>query len=123
MSIISPRMIGLAEAQRNRKVLHPNPTFSIHSVPYDRYQKIKVFQMKDNTPSINSRIGMSQNTALIAEPCETINNRMKIRTSSGFRNNEYSVHSHNGLSPFSFTNDRLRFTADLAQKPYINKIY
>ena len=123
MSVINQRLIGLPESQRNRDVLHPNPTFGIHNIPYDRYQDKKVFQMKDNTPSINRRIGMSQNTSLIAEPCETLNERLNYRQQGGFRNNEYSVEAHNGLSRLSFTNDRLGFTSDLKQTPYINKIY
>ncbi len=123
MATINNRVIGLAENERNRKVLHPNPTFGIHNVPYDRYQNKKIFQMEDNTPSINRRIGMSQNTALIAQPCETVNSRMDIRTGSGFRVNHYEVRAGNGLDPRFFTEDRLRFTADLKQKPLINKIY
>ena len=123
MATISNRIIGLAENQRNRKVLHPNPTFGIHNIPYDRYQNKKIFQMEDNTPSINKRIGMSQNTALIARPCESINDRMKIRTDSGFRVNHYEVRAGTGLNKRFFTPDRLEFTADLKQKALINKIY
>jgi len=123
MTTISNRIIGLAENQRNRKVLHPNPTFGIHNIPYDRYQNKKIFQMENNTPSINKRIGMSQNTALIARPCESINDRMKIRTDSGFRVNHYEVRSGTGLNKRFFTPDRLEFTADLKQKALINKIY
>jgi len=123
MTTISNRIIGLAENQRNRKVLHPNPTFGIHNIPYDRYQNKKIFQMEDNTPSINKRIGMSQNTALIARPCESINDRMKIRTDSGFRVNHFEVRANNALSKMSFTPDRLYFSANLKQDPLINKIY
>ncbi len=123
MTTISNRIIGLAENQRNRKVLHPNPTFGIHNIPYDRYQNKKIFQMEDNTPSINKRIGMSQNTALIARPCESINERMKIRTESGFRVNHYEIRPGTGLNKRFFTPDRLEFTADLKQKALINKIY
>ena len=123
MTTISNRIIGLAENQRNRKVLHPNPNFGIHNIPYDRYENKKIFQMEDNTPSINKRIGMSQNTALIARPCESINDRMKIRTESGFRVNHYEVRGGTGLNKRFFTPDRLEFTADLKQKALINKIY
>tara|TARA_R110002050_G_C8896723_1_gene509810 strand:+ start:69 stop:440 length:372 start_codon:yes stop_codon:yes gene_type:complete len=123
MTTITPRLIGLPERERNREVLHPNPTFGIHNIPYDRYQNNKIFKMEENTPSINSRIGMSQNTSLIAYPCETINERMKIRTSSGFRNNNYTVKANNGLSVGSFTPDRLYFSSDLKQLPQIKKIY
>ena len=79
--------------------------------------------MEDNTPSINHRIGMSQNQQLIARPCESVNDRMKIRTSSGFRTPHYEVRAGNGLNPRFFTDDRLHFTADLKQKPLINSIY
>ena len=121
--MIANRVIGIPENQRNRKVLHPNPTFGITFPEYDRYQNNKIFQMKDNTPSINSRIGMSQNQQLVARPCEPISDRMKIRTGSGFRKPQYSVKAGNGLSPMFFTDNRLHFTADLKQKPLINKIY
>ena len=121
--MINNRVIGLAENERNRKVLHLNPTFSIHNIPYDRYQNKNIFQMQDNTPSINRRIGMSQNTALIARPCESVNERMPIRTGSGFRINHYEVEPGNGLNPRFFTPDRLHFTSNLQQKPLINKIY
>ncbi len=121
--MINNRIIGLAENERNRKALHPNPTFGIAFTEYDRYKNNKIFQMKDNTPSINHRIGMSQNQQLIARPCESVNDRMKIRTSSGFRTPHYKVRAGNGLSKQFFTPDRLNFTANLKQTPLINKIY
>ena len=123
MATINNRVIGLAENQINRKVLHPNPNFGIHTISYNRYQNKKIFQMEDNTPSINRRIGMSQNQQLIARPCEDINDRMAIRTGSGFRVNHYEVEPGNGLNARFFTPDRLHFTSDLKQKPLINKIY
>lgn len=123
MTTISQRIIGLPEADRNRDVLHINPTFGIHNVHYDRYQNKKIFQMEDNTPSINRRIGMSQNTSLIAQPCDSLNERLNFKQQGGFRRNLYSVKAHNGLSKASYTNDRLGFTSDLKQTPYINKIY
>jgi len=79
MATINNRVIGLAENQRNRDVLHINPQFGIHNIPYDRYQNKKIFQLEDNTPSINRRIGMSQNTALIAQPCESVNERLNVK--------------------------------------------
>ena len=121
--MINNRVIGLAENERNRKVLHPNPQFGIHNIPYDRYKNNKIFQIKENTPSINRRIGMSQNQQLVARPCEDINDRMKIRIGSGFRVNHYEVEAGNGLNPRFFTPDRLHFTSNLQQKPLINKIY
>ena len=121
--MINNRIIGLAESERNRRALHPNPTFGIQFVEYDRYKNKDIFQMKDNTPSINSRIGMSQNQQLIARPCESVNDRMAIRTGSGFRRPQYEVRAANGLSKQFFTPDRLHFTADLKQKPLINSIY
>mgnify|MGYP003127760156 CR=1 FL=1 len=123
MATINNRVIGIPENQRNKKALHPNPTFGINFPEYKRYQNNKIFQLKDNTPSINSRIGMSQNQQLVARPCEPISDRMKIRVSSGFRTPHYEVRAGNGLSPRFFTSDRLNFTADLKQKPLINKIY
>ena len=123
MATINKRVIGLAENERNRKVLHLNPTFGIHNIPYDRYKNKSIFQMQDNSPSINRRIGMSQNTALVARPCESVNDRLSIRTGSGFRVNHYEVEAGTGLNPRFFTADRLHFTADLKQKPLINKIY
>ena len=121
--MIANRVIGIPENQRNRKALHINPTFGITFPEYKRYQNNKIFQMKDNTPSINRRIGMSQNQELVSRPCEPISDRMKIRVSSGFRTPHYEVRAGNGLSKQFFTNDRLQFTADLKQKPLINKIY
>ena len=124
MTTISSRMIGLPEQDRNRKILHPNPTFSINHIKYDRYQNKKIFQITpENTPSINARIGMSQNTHLIAHPCESINDRLKIRTASGFRVNHFEVRSKTGLNKVIFTPDRLLFSANLKQTPLINKIY
>jgi hypothetical protein len=123
MSVINQRIIGLPENKRNRDVLHINPTFGIHNIPYDRYQNNKIFQMKDNTPSINSRIGMSQNTSLIAHPCESLNERLNDRQQGGFRNNHYEVKPATGLNNRFFTNDRLFFTHDFKQEPQINKIY
>ena len=123
MTTITQRIIGLAEKQRNVDVLHPNPSFGIHNIPYDRYKNNKIFDTKDNTPSINSRIGMSTNSNLIAKPCETINERMKIRTSSGFRTNNFEVKANTGLSSSSFTPDRLYLSSNLKQTPQINKIY
>lgn len=123
MATINQRIIGLPENQRNRDVLHPNPTFGIHNIPYDRYQSKKIFQMADNTPSINSRIGMSQNTALIARPCESVNERLNDRQQGGFRNNHYVVKSATGLNNRFFTDDRLYFSHDFKQEPLINKIY
>ena len=122
-TIINNRVIGLAENQRNRDVLHPNPQFGIHNIPYDRYQNKKIFQLEDNTPSINRRIGMSQNTALIAQPCESLNERLNNRQQGGFKKSHYEVRAGNGLSSMFFSEDRLRFTADLKQSPQINKIY
>ena len=101
MTTINSRIIGLPETDRNKKVLHLNPEFSIHNIPYDRYQNKKIFQLPENTPSINRRIGMSQNTALIASPCESVNERLNNRQQGGFRFNNFMIHSHNGLSPFS----------------------
>ena len=121
--MIANRVIGIPQNQINRSVLHPNPKFGITFPEYKRYQNNKIFQMKDNTPSINSRIGMSQDQQLVARPCESVSDRMKIRTGSGFRKPHYSVKAGNGLSKQFFTNDRLQFTADLKQKPLINKIY
>ena len=123
MATINNRVIGIPENQRNRKALHINPTFGITFPEYKRYQNNKIFQLKDNTPSINSRIGMSQNQQLVARPCESVSDRMAIRTGSGFRTPQYSVKAGNGLSPMFFTDNRLQFTADLKQKPLINKIY
>jgi len=124
MTTISSRMIGLPEQERNRKILHPQPTFGIHHIKYDRYKNKKIFQITpENTPSINSRIGMSQNTNLIARPCESINDRLKIRTASGFRVNNFEVRAKTGLNKASFTLDRLYFSANLKQTPLINKIY
>ncbi len=123
MSVINQRIRGLTESQRNRDVLHPNPTFGIHSIPYDRYENNKIFQMKDNTPSINRRIGMNQNTALIAHPCESLNERLNDRQQGGFRRNHYEVKPGTGLNNRFFTNDRLFFTHDFKQEPQINKIY
>ena len=124
MTTISSRMIGLPEQDRNRKILHPNPTFSINHIKYDRYQNKKIFQITpENTPSINARIGMSQNTHLIAHPCESINDRLKIRTASGFRVNHFEVRAKTGLNKTSFTPDRLYFSANLKPTPLINKIY
>ncbi len=121
--MINNRIIGIPEAQRNRKALHLNPPFGIVFTEYDRYKNNKIFQMKDNTPSINHRIGMSQNQQLIARPCEDINNRMAIRTGSGFRTPHYEVRAGNGLSKQFFTPDRLNFTATLKQTTLINKLY
>jgi len=123
MTTITQRVIGLAENERNKKVLHPNPSFGIHNIPYDRYKNNKIFKKEENTPSINSRIGMSQNQALIAKPCETLNERMKIRTSSGFRTNNFEVKANTGLSKGSFTPDRLYLSSNMKQQPQINKIY
>ena len=123
MSVINQRIIGLPENKRNRDVLHINPPFGIHNIPYDRYQNNKIFQMKDNTPSINSRIGMSQNTSLIAHPCESLNESLNDRQQGGFRNNHYEVKPATGLNNRFFTNDRLFFTHDFKQEPQINKIY
>lgn len=123
MSVINQRIIGLPESKRNRDVLHLNPTFGIHNIPYDRYENNKIFQMKENTPSINRRIGMSQNTALIAHPCESLNERLNNRQQGGFRNNHYEVKPATGLNNRFFTNDRLFFTHDFKQEPQINKIY
>ena len=123
MSVINQRIIGLPESKRNRDVLHPNPTFGIHNIPYDRYENNKIFQMADNTPSINRRIGMSQDTALIAHPCESLNERLNNRQQGGFRNNHYEVKPATGLNNRFFTNDRLFFTHDFKQEPLINKIY
>jgi len=123
MTTISQRIIGLPEADRNRKALHINPTFGINNIKYDRYQNKKNFQMENNTPSINSRIGMSQNTHLIARPCESINERLNNRQQGGFRLNNFEVKANNGLSKTSFTPDRLYFSANLKQDPLINKIY
>lgn len=123
MSVINQRIIGLTESQRNRDVLHINPTFGIHNIPYDRYENNKIFQMKDNTPSINRRIGMNQNTALIAHPCESLNERLNDRQQGGFRRNHYEVKLGTGLNNRFFTNDRLFFTHDFKQEPQINKIY
>jgi hypothetical protein len=124
MTTISQRIIGLPEQDRNRKILHPNPTFSINHIKYDRYQNKKIFQITpENTPSINTRIGMSQNTHLIAHPCDPINDRLKIRTASGFRVNHFEVRAKTGLNKSSYTPDRLYFSANLKQTPLINKIY
>ena len=123
MATINNRVLGIPANEINRKALHPNPTFGIAFTKYDRYQNNKIFQLKDNTPSINRRIGMETNMALVARPCEPISDRMKIRTGSGFRKPHYEVRAGNGLSPMFFTDDRLQFTADLKQKPLINKIY
>jgi len=124
MTTISSRMIGLPEQDRNRKILHLQPTFGIHHIKYDRYENKKIFQITpENTPSINARIGMSQNTHLIAHPCESINDRLKIRTASGFRVNHFEVRAKTGLNKTSFTPDRLYFSANLRQTPLINKIY
>ena len=124
MTTISSRMIGLPEQDRNRKILHLQPTFGIHHIKYDRYENKKIFQITpENTPSINARIGMSQNTHLIAHPCESIDDRLKIRTASGFRVNHFEVRAKTGLNKTSFTPDRLYFSANLRQTPLINKIY
>lgn len=124
MTTINQRIIGLAESQRNRKVLHPNPTFGIHNVPYERYQNKKIFQMKgDESVSINKRIGTNINYNLIARPCESINSRSNNRQSGGFKISHYETNPNNGLSSSFFTSDRLYFTSDLKQKPLINNIY
>jgi hypothetical protein len=124
MTTINQRIIGLAESQRNRKVLHLNPTFGIHNVPYDRYQNKKIFQMKGDEPvSINKRIGTNINYNLIARPCESINSRSNNRQAGGFKISHYETNPNNGLSPSFFTSDRLYFTSDLKQKPVINKLY
>lgn len=123
MTTITQRIIGLTENERNKKVLHPNPSFGIHNIPYDRYKNNKIFKKEENTPSINSRIGISTNSALIAKPCETVNDRMKIRTSSGFRTNNFEVKANTGLSKGSFTPDRLYLSSNMKQTPQINKIY
>ena len=122
-TIINNRVIGLAESQRNRDVLHPNPTFGIHHIKYDRYQNNKIFHVNENTPSINRRIGMSQDSRLIAEPCESVNERLNNRQQGGYRRNDYEVRAGNGLDARFFTEDRLRFTSNLKQSPQINKIY
>lgn len=121
--MINNRIIGLSESERNRDVLHVNPTYSSSNVPYKRYQNNSIFKMDDASFSINKRIGMSQDTRLIAEPCETVSDRMADRQQGGFRRNHYEVKAHNGLNKLSFTTDRLGFTADLNQKPLINNIY
>lgn len=124
MTTINQRIIGLAESQRNRKVLHPNPTFGIHNVPYERYQNKKIFQMKgDESVSINKRIGTNINYNLIARPCESINSRSNNRQAGGFKISHYETNPNNGLSSSFFTSDRLYFTSDLKQKPLINNIY
>jgi len=121
--MINNRVIGLANNERNFKVLHPNPTFSIHSIDYKRYKNNKIFQMADNTPSIMSRVGMYQNVNLIAQPCETINTRSNNRQFGGFSNDNFKVKSGTGLSSKFFTEDRLGFSRNLKQKPLINSIY
>tara|TARA_R110000823_G_scaffold315371_1_gene447269 strand:+ start:34 stop:405 length:372 start_codon:yes stop_codon:yes gene_type:complete len=123
MTTISKRIIGIPETQINREALHQNPTFGIHNVSSKRYQNKDIFKVEENTPSIIKRIGMSIDTNLIAQPCESVNDRMGIRTGSGFRNDPFSVEAGNGLSAEFFTNDRLGFTSDVKQKPTINKIY
>lgn len=123
MTTINSRIIGLPETDRNKKVLHLNPTFSIHNITYDRYKNKKIFQLPENTPSINRRIGMSQNTLLIASPCESVNERLNNRQAGGFKFNHFKVVANTGLSKSSFTPDRLYFSADLKQIPKINKIY
>ncbi len=124
MTTINQRIIGLAESQRNRKVLHPNPTFGIHNVPYERYQNKKIFQMKgDESVSINKRIGTNINYNLIARPCESINSRSNNRQAGGFKISHYETNPNNGLSSSFFTSDRLYFTSDLKQKALINNIY
>tara|TARA_R110002050_G_scaffold59880_3_gene133340 strand:+ start:881 stop:1252 length:372 start_codon:yes stop_codon:yes gene_type:complete len=123
MATIDRRIIGIPESQRNFKALEQRPRFGIHTISTKRYQNNKIFEMKPNTPSINSRIGMSQNNNLIARPCESVNERSNNRQSGGFRVNHFDVKAGNGLSKRFFTNDRLGFTADLKQKPLINKIY
>ena len=122
-TIINNRVINIPENQKNKSVLHPNPQFGIHNIPYDRYQNKEIFQLKDNTPSINRRIGMNTRMELVAEPCEPLNERLNNRQQGGFRRNEYEVRAGNGLTPRFFTDDRLRFTSNLKQSPQINKIY
>lgn len=123
MTTISQRIIGLAESQRNRKALHLNPMFGIHSVPADRYQSKKIFQMDDEPASINRRIGTNISYNLIARPCESIFERSNNRQSGGFKTSHYKTNPNNGLNPMFFTNERLYFTSDLKQKPVINKLY
>ncbi len=121
--MINNRVIGLANNERNFKVLHPNPTFSINSIDYGRYKNNKIFQMADNTPSIMSRVGMYQNVNLIAKPCENINERSNNRQFGGFSHDHFKVKSGTGLSRQFFTQDRLGFSRNLKQKPLINNIY
>jgi hypothetical protein len=121
--MINNRVIGLAEKERNFKVLHPNPTFSTHSLDYKRYKSNKIFQMADNTPSIMSRVGMYQNVNLIAKPCETINERSNNRQFGGYSNDDFKVKAGTGLSRQFFTEDRLGLSRSLKQKPLINAIY
>lgn len=124
MTTINQRIIGLAESQINRKALHPNPTFGIHNISYDRYKNKKIFQMEGDEPvSINKRIGTNINYNLIARPCESINDRSNNRQFGGFKKTNFKTNPNNGLSPMFFTNERLYFTSDLKQKALINNIY
>jgi len=116
-----PRSVPALQ-RRVRKQVTIRPEFEAFRPSVNPEMNQKMYQMKEDVPLINYRVGINVNPSLVAIPCMTIaerNNVVVMGKGVGFDSTEYNLQPISWKSKLAFVPERLGVTADFQQKDHL----
>lgn len=116
-----PRSVPALQ-RRVRSQVTVRPEFEAFRPTVNPQMNQKMYQMADDVPLLNHRVGINVNPNLVAVPCVTIaerNNVVVMGKGVGFDSTEYNLTPINWKSKLAFVPERLGTTADFSQKDHL----
>ena len=119
--MIPPHNIPALE-RKKKGVLDKRPSIQVTRPIVNPVLNEKLFQMKEDVPNINHRLGINVNPNMVANPCITINERNGVVVRGkgiGFDETDYNTTPINWNNKLAFVNTRFGTTADFSQKDHL----
>lgn len=116
-----PRSVPALQ-RRVRSQVTMRPEFEAFRPNVNPEMNQKMYQMKEDVPLLNYRVGINVNPLLVAIPCVTISDRNDVVVMGkgvGFDSTEYNITPISWKSKLAFVPERLGTTADFTQKDHL----